>query len=197
MIEINLIPRKKTSPPLQFMGVDIKELNLVHLGLVVALYHFGADHLREQWKNEKLIINAQVEDIRNVEKKKREQLKSYDGIKSQIEAFQVQEQKLYTRLDTVKELIKIKKNPLSILMYISNNAPSNLWLNELSMDADVLTIKGSTNSYNSISQFLDKLKGSTYFADSLNLNSTATVEDKASGGRVEVFEISTKVARYE
>ena len=196
MIEVNLKVGEKDFRLPVILGLD---LNIISIkGIIIALFvHFIVppifnDNFLKGLEDIDTKIRGLKRQIRELKKKK----KSQQDIQDQIDSFLQKEKKLNNKLVVVKRIIKLKKNPLKILLYISKNIPEDLWLTSMSLENDNIALSGESNSYKSIGRFIENLKKATFFDQSLKLTKSQTRADD-SGRRVEEFEIKAKIVSYE
>src|SRR5690606_29865033 len=106
----------------------------------------------------------------------------------QIKELQAQEENLEKKLAAVKQAISEKKNPATLLLYIAKNIPSNLWILDLSIDDNQMTVKGEALDYTSIGNFINSLRSSVFISDA-NIVSTSSATREADKRRIESFEV--------
>ncbi len=107
-----------------------------------------------------------------------------------------QEEGLEKKLAAVKQAISEKRNPAPILLYIAKNMPAELWIKELDMNQEELTIKGEALDYVSIGNFVTALKSSVFIRDA-NITSTSSSVREADKRRIETFEVKFGIARFD
>ena len=79
------------------------------------------------------------------------------------------------KLKAVNEVLKLKKNPVNLLLYISKNISTDLWIDKLSITkGGTLEIQGGSNSYKSIGVFIESLNQSIFFDKSIKLIKSQT-----------------------
>jgi Tfp pilus assembly protein PilN len=197
MIEINLVPGKKDFRLPEIMGIDLNHFNLKMLAIFVLIHlltvPIGKDLLEGNLQKQRLL-----EEDKN---KKLEQAitdgKASKEVQDKVDLLNQQEKKLKGKLDVVKQILKIKKNPLGIMLFITKNIPQDLWLTKLEIDSDNLEIEGGSTSYKGIGIFIDSLQGAIFFGSSVKLLDSKTTSDEKTGRRTEVFKIGAQISRYE
>lgn len=197
MIEVNLIGGKKVFKLPVFMGID---LNLINIKWIIVVYVLSLFRpvLEGQWVKNKEQMEKKLTDARNDLEKVKKEGSKLDGLKQEIEALDSQEKRLNEKLSVVKKIIKIKKNPMSILLFVAKNIPVDAWLKAIEIDNDQLTITGEALSYKSIAQFIESLKDSIFFeAASIKLVDTGTRNEDNSNKRLEFFKLKAVIVRYE
>lgn len=194
MIEVNLLGNKKPFRLPKVLGVDFNILNLKLVLLAVITGHFiNTDY----WKAERDQTNKEIMKLDRTFKKLNVQAKKSKKIQAEIDQFLELEKKLLEKLKIVKKIIKIKRNPYKILLYVSKNIPSGVWLTSLKLDDNEFVIDGSSVSYKDIGQFIEKLKSSIFFNNTLRLSKSRTRIDEKSGRRIENFQIKGMIERYD
>jgi Tfp pilus assembly protein PilN len=197
LIEINLIVGKKPFKMPTLLGIDLATLNLKMIGLAI-LISFVPGMFLEGGREEE--INAANEDVAQVRQQVQKLEKKVDenkGIQDQVDALNRQEKKLAERLGVVKEIIKLKKNPMNIMLYVAKNIPEDVWIIELDLTGNAISIRGQALNYKSIGMFIENLKNSVFFNKDLIMKSSQTVEKPDTKSRVEQFEIVGTIARFE
>jgi Tfp pilus assembly protein PilN len=197
MIEINLIVGKKPFKMPTLMGIDLAVLNLKMLGLAILLSFLPGMFLEGGREEEITALNDEVATLQSTVNKLDKKADENKTIQEQIDALNRQEKKLAERLGVVKEIIKLKKNPMSVLLYIAKNIPEDVWINSLELKDNTIIIKGSALSYKDIGVFVEILKNAIFFNKDLGMRNSKTVEAKDGMPRVEEFELGGTIARFE
>ncbi len=83
------------------------------------------------------------------------------------------------------------------MLYLSKNIPTDIWLTNVDLAEDKITIEGESESYKSIGLFIENLKSSIFFNETLNLVESKTVENPVLKRRTEYFKITSEIARYD
>jgi Tfp pilus assembly protein PilN len=196
MIKINLSTAKKQVDISNVGGFDFTLLKIKPLLLVIAIIYIPEFVLVPMWDSEKQALNQDI----NAKQTKLESLqtevtKSMD-MERQIKELQAQEESLGKKLTAVKEAIAEKRNPASILLYITKNIPKEVWIKELEITDEQMVIKGEALDYNSIGNFVNSLKSSVFIKDSsiVGTSSAVRASDKR---RIETFEVKFSIARFD
>jgi len=199
MIKVNLIEKKKQQVNTFIMGVDIKQLNWKFIvPLILFIMWDGNSHIFNLLLEERMKAATEEKTMLSAEKKKlTSQYAKLKGLDKEISKFQIIEKKLKSRLDVVRKILAQKKNPQNIMLYISKNVPSDLWISNLSFKGTRFEIIGKSLSYKSIGIFLESLRSSIFFDRDLRLDGTKTEIDKETQTRMEAFKILGKVSRFE
>ena len=84
-----------------------------------------------------------------------EEVKGYENKKTDLEA----------KIKLINDLKTNQKGPVRLMDEISKALPDLVWLTNLDVSGNQITMKGRTMSPNAISTFLENLKKSPYFAE--------------------------------
>ena len=195
MIKINLLVGKKPLDITNVGGFDLSQINLKLLLFAIFLSYvpdwFIYDSFEESIKKENALSAAANKEFRIINKK----VKSLKAIEKQIRALELLDKQLNEKLNVVRDIIKINTNPINILLYISKNIPSELWLKEVTIEKNLLKIKGESRSPKIIGNFMDSLKSSIFFRKDVKLPEFKT--ENRNDVRVEVFTIEATILSYE
>lgn len=197
MIEINLIVGKKPFKMPTLLGVDLAILNLKMIGLAILISFVPGMFLEGGREEEINAANEEVSQLRSQANKLERKVDENKGIQDQVDALNRQEKKLAERLGVVKEIIKLKKNPMNIMLYVAKNIPEDVWIIEFDLTGKNLTLKGQARNYKSIGLFIENLKNSVFFNKDLIMKSSQTIEKPETNSRVEQFEIVGTIARFD
>jgi Tfp pilus assembly protein PilN len=194
MIKINLKVGQKRAIPV-VLGVPVNVINAPAI-IIVLIFVFFSNSIAEEWlagKNEN--ITNKLRKINKINGKLKKRVRKEGNIQKKIEELETEKQKFKKRFDVVKEIIKRKKNPMNIMLYISKNIPEDVWLKELIVEDDTITISGETNSYPSISTLIASLERATFFDKNIELLKAGTLTDK--DGRKDTFSLKAKIRKYD
>lgn len=160
MIRINLLTEaraaaaRKKSP---FIPSGARLNNLILLGGVVAgLLYIGimALILTSRSKNlDEEIARAQEEVARL--KSIIDEVKGYEDKKASLEA----------KIQLINNLKTNQKGPVRLMDEISKALPDLVWLSDLTVSGDQVSMKGRTLSPNAVATYLENLKKSPFFAE--------------------------------
>ncbi len=196
MIKINLSNAKKQVDISNIGGFDFTKLKIKAVLLVIALIYIPDFVLVPMWEEERTLVGQAI-DAKQAELSslKRKVSQSQD-LEKQIRELKAQEEGLEKKLAAVKQAISEKRNPAPILLYIAKNMPAELWIKELDMNQEELTIKGEALDYVSIGNFVTALKSSVFIRDA-NITSTSSSVREADKRRIETFEVKFGIARFD
>ncbi len=197
MIKINLAVKKKVEVASPFMGMSLKDLNLIPLAASLAIYLFAPDLITSQYQSKIDVLTGEMTKVQQAKKKIQEDSKGLEELKGKIQHATDLESKLNQRLAAVKQIGSTYKNPEKVLLYLAQNMPEDVWLNELTLNSEKFSIQGESVSYKSIGEFLDSLRESLYFNKDIKLDETKTKSVESESLRTEVFKISGNISRFE
>jgi Tfp pilus assembly protein PilN len=179
------------------LGVPLSELNLRRFIIVFGLITVANFTLKDEWNKREAKLQADFDKLQaNVQKLERESV-SLKKIEEEITSMKEQETALNEKLEVVRKILKDKKNPMQVMLYIAQNMPGNLWLDDFTMESNRMIIKGGAFTYKDISAFYEALKKSVFFGSDLRLVNSQTLTDKASGRRNESFQIEATISHFE
>jgi Tfp pilus assembly protein PilN len=196
MIEINLLEVKKPFKMPEILGIDLNNLNIKFLVLAY-IFTFVPDMIfTDVWQEEVNELDSRI--ARNNKKlnELNREIANQKDIEAQIQAFVQQEKKLGNRLEVVKKIIKLKKNPMNIMLYLTKNIPKDVWLKSFKIENLTLIVTGDSSSYKSIGIFIENLRSSVFFDSTLHLKNSFTKEGK-NKIRTESFEIEGSIRRFD
>jgi Tfp pilus assembly protein PilN len=196
MIKINLSIEKQQIDLSNIGGLDFTRIKVIPLVGAIFFYYLPDFTLISYWENErqgvKEIVKQKNGELRELKNKVTKSM----YVNRQISELKAHEENLGKKLNAVKEAIKEKRNPTSLLQYISKNIPQELWIKELNIQDFQLIIKGESLDYASIGNFVNSLRSSIFIKDA-NISSTSSVVRETDKRRVESFEVKFNIARFD
>lgn len=196
MIKINLSTAKKQVDISNIGGFDLTKLKIKAVLLVIALLYVPDFVIIPMWtqaEEEKAQeLDAKMKTVAGLKRKVNE-ARNYEN---QIKELKAQEEALEKKLIAVKEAISFKKNPSALLLYIAKNTPADMWIKDLTIENDVLTIKGEALDYTSIGEFVQSLRSSVFIRDASVGQQSQYVRD-SDKTRIEVFDVRFGIARFD
>lgn len=196
MIKINLSSQKKQVDISNIGGFDFTKLKIKAVLLVIALLYVPDFVIVPIWtaaEEEKAAELSQKQMTVAGLKRKVNEAKNYEN---QIKELKLQEEALEKKLLAVKEAISFKKNPSALLLYIAKNTPPDMWIKDLSIENDVLTIKGEALDYTSIGNFVQSLRSSVFIRDA-SVGQQSQYVREPDKTRIEVFDVRFGIARFD
>ena len=160
MIRINLLTEaraaaaKKKGPALP-TGAKLNNLLLVG-GLALGAIYIGTMFLVLHSKNRKLDTEiAQA----------KEEVARLKSIIDEVKGYEDKKRSLEEKISLINSLKTNQKGPVRLMDEVSKALPDLVWLTDMSMQGDQLTMKGRTLSPNAVATYLENLKKSAYFAE--------------------------------
>lgn len=196
MIRINLSTAKKQADLSNIGGFDLTKLKIKAIALVLFLLYVPDLALVPVWDKAYEDISAELDTKKKTVsglKRKVAEAKNYEN---QIKELKAQEEALEKKLVAVKEAISFKKNPSALLLYIAKNTPPDMWIKELTIENDTLSIKGEALDYTSIGNFVQSLRSSVFIRDA-NVGQQSQYVREPDKTRIEVFDVRFGIARFD
>jgi len=189
MIRINLIsqgrekPRRQAAGPLVGSGQKIT----VACTLILAIAALGVGWWywslrKEATKLASDITAAEAETAR------------LQALIVQVRQFEERKAQLQQRVTLIEELRRGQSSPVHVLDAISRSVPELLWLTELDQKGAEMTIQGRCMAMTSISDFVDNLGRTGWFARPVEIVDSQVESGQASGADVIKFTVRAQVA---
>jgi type IV pilus assembly protein PilN len=160
LIRINLLTEaraaaaKKKGPALP-TGAKLNNLLMVG-GLALGAIYIGTMFLVLHSKNRKLDTEiAQA----------KEEVARLKSIIDEVKGYEDKKRSLEEKISLINSLKTNQKGPVRLMDEVSKALPDLVWLTDMSMQGDQLTMKGRTLSPNAVATYLENLKKSAYFAE--------------------------------
>lgn len=196
MIKINLASSKNAVDISNIGGLDFTRIKIVPV-LVAAVVLYVPDFLLlPMWEAERETANQQVSTVQSELSSLKRKVSQTQDFEKQIKDLKAQEESLGQKLQAVKQAISEKKNPAPLLLYIAKNVPNELWINELTIEDDTMSIKGEAYDYTSIGNFVNNLRSSVFIKEA-NIGSTNSTVRASDKRRIETFEVKFVIARFD
>lgn len=196
MIKINLSTEKKQVDISNIGGVDLTRVKIKALILVIGVIYLPDIFLVDMWEEERKLVDDEITSRqRKLSDLKRKVAMSKD-LEKQIMELKAQEENLSKKLTAVKQAISEKRNPAPILLYIAKNMPPELWIKELDLTPDQMTIKGEALDYTSIGNFVQSMRSSVFIRDA-SISGTSSIYRPQDKRRIETFEVVFSIARFD
>jgi Tfp pilus assembly protein PilN len=194
MIKINLSSTKRSADLSDVGGFDLTQIKIKAVLIAIVVMYLPDFVATPMWEEEyqrfTLDLTIKTQQLNKLQKK----VSQTENFEKQIRELKAQEESLEKKLTAVKETISEKRNPSSILLYIAKNIPKELWINELNLDGDALTVKGEALDYTSIGNFVNNLRSSVFIKDASISNTTSNVRE-TDKKRIEAFEVKFTIGR--
>lgn len=196
MIEINLITKGKETDLSNIGGINFSLINLKYVVVAIILVFtlrpiidilYGADIKSKELK---------ITELRKTVREKENELRQYDSVKQQVKELDEQQTKLKAKIDVVKKIVEMRKNPFNVLKYIAENTPANVWVIDLTLEAGELQLMGYSTSWKAIGDYIENLKTSIFFNGNVTYEKPSELKEEFNKKRVETFKIKTKLVGF-
>ena len=160
MIRINLLTEaraaaaKKKGPALP-TGARLNNMLLVG-GIVLGVIYIGV-----MW----LILTNHRRALDEEIGKAREEVARLKSIIDEVKGYEDKKKSLEEKISLINNLKTNQKGPVRLMDEVSKALPDLVWLTEMQIQGDQLTLKGKTLSPNAVATYLENLKKSPYFAE--------------------------------
>lgn len=165
--------------------------------LLAAFFVYVPDlFLAGLWEDDYNAKNQELVTRQELLKTKQSEVARSAELEKQIQELKAQEENLGKKLTAVKQAISVKRNPSNLLLYIAKNIPEDLWIKELSLEDNIMIIKGEGLSYTGVGNFVNNLRSSIFISDASIKSTTSNVRE-SDKRRIETFEVHFTIARLE
>ncbi len=160
MIRINLLTEaraaaaKKKGPALP-TGAKLNNLILIG-GLILGLIYIATMAL---------VLTSKRRHLDEEIGKAKEEVARLKSIIDEVKGYEDKKKSLEEKISLIKNLKTNQKGPVRLMDEISKALPDLVWLTELQVQGELLTLKGKTLSPNAVATYLENLKKSPYFAE--------------------------------
>ena len=196
MIKINLSAAKKQVDISNIGGFDFTKLKIKAVILACVVIYLPDFLLLPMLEDSFNARNQQYTELQTKSVSLKRKVSQSAALEKQIRELKAQEENLGKKLTAVKEAISLKRNPANLLLYISKNMPDDLWIKELFIEGETMLVKGEALNYTSIGNFVNNLRSSVFIKDASIKSTTSNVRE-SDKRRIESFEISFLIARFE
>jgi len=98
-------------------------------------------------------------------KQKQAEADRLQKIIQQVEDFQKQKESLQKRIDLINQLKLNQKGPVKIMDQISKDLPDLVWLDHMTISANLISVNGRGLNPNAIANFVDNIKNDNLFEE--------------------------------
>ncbi len=160
MIRINLLTEaraaaaKKKGPALP-TGAKLNNLLLI-AGVALGLIYIGVMAL---------VLTSRRRHLDEEIGKAKEEVARLKSIIDEVKGYEDKKKSLEEKIALINNLKVNQKGPVRLMDEISKALPDLVWLTDMSITGDVLTLRGKTLSPNAVATYLENLKKSPYFAE--------------------------------
>lgn len=196
MIKINLSNAKKQVDISNIGGFDFTKLKIKAVLLVIVLIYIPDFVLVPVWEEERNAATNEIDSKKNQLSSLKRKVSQSQDLEKQINELKIQEENLGKKLTAVKQAISEKRNPSTLLLYIAKNIPDQLWIQELTIEQEQMTIRGEALDYTSIGNFVNSLRSSVFIKDA-NITETTSKVRETDKRRIESFQVKFSIARFD
>lgn len=160
MIRINLLTEaraaaaRKKGPALP-TGAKLNNLLLIG-GLALGLIYVATMFL---------VLTANRRRLDEEIGKAKEEVARLKSIIDEVKGYEDKKRSLEAKIALINGLKTSQKGPVRLMDEVSKALPDLVWLTEMQVAGDQLTLKGKTLSPNAVATYLENLKKSPYFAE--------------------------------
>jgi type IV pilus assembly protein PilN len=160
LIRINLLTEaraaaaKKKGPALP-TGARLNNILLIG-GMVMGLIYIGVMAL---------ILTNHRRSLDEEIGKAKEEVARLKSIIDEVKGYEDKKKSLEAKIALINNLKTNQKGPVRLMDEISKALPDLVWLTDMGIQGDLLTLKGKTLSPNAVATYLENLKKSPYFAE--------------------------------
>jgi type IV pilus assembly protein PilN len=184
MIRINLFP---------FRAARIKE----NIRRQVTIYLLSTVFLILAMSYYTLNFTKEVKSLRNEQEKKQKDLATFQETIKKIQQLQTTIADIELKLNTIRDLEKVKSGPVRLLDDIAMSVPKDkLWLTSLKENKGVLTLEGTAMDNETVADFMNRLE-STQSVSSVELVKTQQKEIQALKLSLKDFALTCKTYAYK
>ena len=196
MIEINLSTKGKDTDLSNVGGINFSLINVRYLLFGLGLLLIIEPAISFFYDTEIEFLSVKAQELTSQNRKKTAELRQFDSVKDQVRELDEQQEKLKAKINIVKKIVDMRKNPFNILKYIAENTPKNVWLTDLEIDKKELKLIGYSTSWKSIGDFIENLKTSIFFNGSVAYDKPKSLKEEVGKQKVENFEITTEIVGF-
>ncbi len=160
MIRINLLTEaraaaaKKKGPALP-TGAKLNNMLLVG-GIALGLIYIGTMYL---------VLSSKRRHLDEEIGKAKEEVARLKSIIDEVKGYEDKKRSLEEKISLINNLKTNQKGPVRLMDEISKALPDLVWLTDMTMEGNQVTLKGKTLSPNAVATYLENLKKSPYFAE--------------------------------
>ena len=196
MIKINLSTAQKQLDISNVGGFDFTKIKPLWVGVAIIFLYLPDFTLIPMWEEDFNNKSNELSTLQGRLSSLKRKVSQSAQFERQIRELKAQEDNLSKKLTAVKQAISEKRNPSNLLIYIAKNIPTDLWILDLSIDNDLMVIKGEALSYGSVGTFLTNLRSSVFIRDAIIKGTTSEVR-ASDKKRIEKFEVHFFLSRLD
>ena len=160
MIKINLLVEARAekvarAPLIAFGAASIN--NFILLGLiVVGLAYVGIRY----WK-----LNSKLSSVQSEIAAAQKEVERLKPIIAEVESFKKKNAELKHKIEVIEQLKQNQYGPVRIMDEVSKALPDLLWLTNMSLTGNVVSMQGQALNENAIANFISNIAASPFFAE--------------------------------
>jgi len=160
MIKINLLVEARAekvarAPLIAFGAASIN--NFILLGLiVVGLAYVGIRY----WK-----LNSKLSSVQSEIAAAQKEVERLKPIIAEVESFKKKNAELKHKIEVIEQLKQNQYGPVRIMDEVSKALPDLLWLTNMGLSGNVVTMQGQALNENAIANFISNIAASPFFAE--------------------------------
>lgn len=200
MIELNLLEKKQPFVLPIMLGMDLNIINFKMMAVAFALYYAPDIIIGQMFDSKIEETQATLDQLVTQNTKIQGELSKDSDIKSQVEAYKVQVNKLQSRSAQVDEILKTRTNPKKILEKIARSIPEDVWFNEMTInEKNEISITGGSYTPRGVGEFIATINDSPYFGGSITPSKQENKKENLDGvmSSFEQFELKGKIINYD
>jgi hypothetical protein len=200
MIELNLLEKKQPVKLPSVLGIDLNNLNFKMIGVAFFIYYVPGIFINGHFADDLKVEQETLDQVKIELDKIQSENSKNTNIKSQLDAYNQQVEKLKARSAQVDEILKIRTNPKKVLEKIARSIPEDLWFDQLKItDAKDVIITGGSYTPRSIGEFITVINDSPFFSNSITPVKQENKQEPLDGivTSFESFELKGKIKNYD
>lgn len=160
MIRINLLTEARAALARKKTGIvptGARLNNLILLGgVAVGILYIGVMAL---------ILTSRSRHLDEEIARAQEEVARLRSIIDEVKGYELKKASLESKIQLINNLKTNQRGPVRLMDEISRALPDLVWLTELTVSGDQVTLKGRTLSPNAVATYLENLKKSPFFAE--------------------------------
>jgi type IV pilus assembly protein PilN len=112
-----------------------------------------------------LVLHARSKNLDEEIARAQEEVARLKSIIDEVKGYEDKKRSLEEKISLINNLKTNQKGPVRLMDEISKALPDLVWLTEMTMEGNQVTLKGKTLSPNAVATYLENLKKSPYFAE--------------------------------
>ena len=135
-------------------------------------------------------LSEREANIRNLNQTLATELEQKKPLAEQAKELQKNIKDLESRIQSIKNLSKVRLREIRTIDYLQNVIPERVWLTKVEFEDGALKIEGGALADDQLNKFMESMEGNSSFKNVILLRA---VEQKSKEGTVKVFLISANV----